>query len=180
MKHLKLSLIITAGILAVILACIFGVNSFKNNAISQEERVNSAMSDIKVYEKRRADLIPNLVDTIKAYDKHEYETLMAVVSARGSGDENIQEVVTQIKAVAEQYPELKSSDNYRELMNELSMTENYLAEYRSNYNQQVRNYQRYIRSFPANIFLSLTGYDPISVEYLDYGASSDTPTNLFD
>ena len=68
MKQLKLSLIITAGILAVILACIFGVNSFKNNAISQEERVNSAMSDIKVYEKRRADLIPNLVDTIKAYD----------------------------------------------------------------------------------------------------------------
>lgn len=64
-------------------------------------------------------------------------------------------------------------------MNELSMTENYLAEYRSNYNQQVRNYQRYIRSFPANIFLSLTGYDPISVKYLDYGASSDAPTNLF-
>lgn len=55
MKNLKLPLIITAGILAVILACIFGVNSFKNNAISQEERVNSAMSDIKVYEKRRAD-----------------------------------------------------------------------------------------------------------------------------
>lgn len=179
MKQLKLSLIITAGILAIILACIFGVNSFKNKAISQEERVNSAMSDIKVYEKRRADLIPNLVDTIKAYDKHEYETLMDVVSARGSGDENIKEVVTQIKAVAEQYPELKSSDNYRELMNELSMTENYLAEYRSNYNQQVRNYQRYIRSFPANIFLSLTGYHPISVEYLDYGASSDAPTNLF-
>lgn len=102
MKQLKLTLIITAGILAVILVCLFGVNSFKNNAISQEERVNSAMSDIKVYEKRRADLIPNLVDTIKAYDKHEYETLMAVVSARGSGDENIQEVVTQIKAVAEQ------------------------------------------------------------------------------
>ena len=180
MKQLKLSLIITAGILAVILVCLFGVNSFKNNAISQEERVNSAMSDIKVYEKRRADLIPNLVDTVKAYDKHEYETLMDVISARGSGDENIQEVVTQIKAVAEQYPELKSSDNYRELMNELSMTENYLAEYRSNYNQQVRNYQRYIRSFPANIFLSLTGYDPISVEYLDYVASSDAPTNLFD
>lgn len=67
MKQLKLSLIITAGILAIILACIFGVNSFKNNAISQEERVNSAMSDVKVYEKRRADLIPNLVDTVKAY-----------------------------------------------------------------------------------------------------------------
>ena len=179
MKQLKLPLIITAGILAVILVCLFGVNSFKNNAISQEERVNSAMSDIKVYEKRRADLIPNLVDTVKAYDKHEYETLMDVISARGSGDENIQEVVTQIKAVAEQYPELKSSDNYRELMNELSMTENYLAEYRSNYNRQVRNYQRYIRSFPANIFLSMTGYDPISTEYLDYGASSDAPTNLF-
>lgn len=76
---LKLTAIILAIIVAVSMMFVFGFNGVKNKAISYEEQISTAQSDIKVQEKRRADLIPNLVDCVKQYDKHEYETLMAVV-----------------------------------------------------------------------------------------------------
>ena len=130
-SNLKLGLIIAAGVAAVILLCIFGIQSAQNKAFALEEQVNTADSDIKVQEKRRVDLIYNLADCVKQYDQHEAETLAAIVDGRGStGD--IENVTTAITAVAEAYPELKSNENYKELMNELSMTENFLAEYRSN------------------------------------------------
>lgn len=99
--------------------------------------MNTADSDIKVQEKRRVDLVYNLVDCVKQYDKHEADTLTAIVEGRGStGD--IENVTTAIAAVSEAYPELKSNENYKELMNELSITENLIAEYRSNYNKQIK------------------------------------------
>ena len=130
-SNVKLGLIIAAGVVAVLLLCIFGIQSAQNKAFALEEQVNTADSDIKVQEKRRVDLIYNLADCVKQYDQHEAETLAAIVDGRGStGD--IENVTTAITAVAEAYPELKSNENYKELMNELSMTENFLAEYRSN------------------------------------------------
>ena len=83
----KLPLIILAGVIAIILLCVFGVQSSQNKAFVLEEQVNTAQSDIKIQEKRRADLIPNLVDCVKEYDKHEYETLMAVIEARGTNSD---------------------------------------------------------------------------------------------
>lgn len=113
--------------------------------------MNTADSDIKVQEKRRVDLVYNLVDCVKQYDKHEADTLTAIVEGRGStGD--IENVTTAIAAVSEAYPELKSNENYKELMNELSITENLIAEYRSNYNKQIKVYRRYVRKFPTRIF----------------------------
>ena len=139
----KLILIIVAGILAVVMLGVFGVQSSQNKAFSLEEQVNTADSDIKVQEKRRVDLVYNLVDCVKQYDKHEADTLTAIVEGRGStGD--IENVTTAIAAVSEAYPELKSNENYKELMNELSITENLIAEYRSNYNKQIKVYRRYI------------------------------------
>ena len=87
----------------------------------KEEQVNTAQSDIKVQEKRRVDLVYNLADCVKQYDKHESET-----------------VTTAITAVSEAYPELKSNENYKQLMNELAMTENLIAKYRSNYNKTIK------------------------------------------
>ena len=84
-----------------------------------------------------------------------------------------------INAVAEQYPQLQSNANYKQLMNELSVTENLIAEYRSNFNKQVKEYNRYIRKFPTRLFLSMTGYESMEYEYLNYDVSSDAPTNLF-
>lgn len=175
----KLFLIIAAGVLAVILLCVFGVQSSQNKAIALEEQVNTADSDIKVQEKRRVDLIYNLVDCVKQYDKHEAETLAAIVEGRGStGD--IESVTTAITAVSEAYPELKSNEQYKDLMNELSITENLIAEYRSNYNKQIKEYNRYVRKFPTRMFLDWLGYEVQDYTYLDYNAPVDAPQNLFE
>lgn len=140
--------------------------------------VETAESDIRVQEKRRIDLLPNLVDTVKQYDKHEAEVLQAIVDGR-SNTSDIENVTTAITAVAEAYPELKSNENYKQLMTELSTTENLISQYRSAYNKQVGAYNRYVKSFPARVFLSWAGYEALEYQRLDYGAPVDAPTNLF-
>lgn len=180
MKNYKLVLIIAAVVVAIALMCVFMFQGAQNGAINREEQIESAQSDIKVQEKRRADLIPNLVDCVKQYDKHEYNTLMNVIKVRGTNtDTSVNEVKTMINAVAEQYPQLQANTNYKQLMNELSVTENLIAEYRSNFNKQVKEYNRYVRKFPTRFFLSMTGYEVLEYEYLNYDVSSDAPTNLF-
>ena len=178
---IKTILIICAAVIAVILffvACIFNT---QNNAISLEEQIYTAKSDINVQEKRRADLIPNIVDCVQAYDEHEYQTLMDVIAARSEySDTEVGEITTMIAAVAEAYPELQSSENYQQLMTELATTENLIANYRSNFNSWVKNYNQYVRKLPNRIFLGMVGYENISFEYLEYSNSSiDAPTNLF-
>ena len=79
----KMPLIIGAGVVAVIILCVFGVQSSQNKAFVLEEQVNTAQSDIKVQEKRRVDLVYNLADCVKQYDKHEADTLTAIVDGRG-------------------------------------------------------------------------------------------------
>lgn len=177
-KNWKLALIIGVGVICTVLLFVFGVQSSQNKAFTLEEQVNTAQSDIKVQEKRRVDLVYNLADCVKQYDRHESETLKAIVDGRGStGD--IENVTIAITAVSEAYPELKSNENYKHLMNELAMTENLIAEYRSNYNKQVKQYNRYVKAFPARIFLNMLGYERQNYTYLDYDAPSDAPQNLF-
>ena len=177
-KNVKLGLIVGVGAILLIILCIFGVQSSQNKAFMLEEQVNIARSDIKVQEKRRVDLVYNLVDCVKQYDNHEAETLKSIVDGRGSTG-NIENVTTAITAVSEAYPELKSNENYKQLMTELSMTENLIAEYRSNYNKQIKEYNRYVRQFPNRLFLSILGYEVQDYSYLDYDAPSDAPQNLF-
>ena len=174
----KLPLIVVAGVITVVLLCIFGIQSSQNKAITLEEAVNTAASDINVQEKRRVDLVYNLADAVMQYDEHEAETLKAIVEGRGPvGD--IENVTTAITAVSEAYPELKSNENYKQLMNELSITENLIAEYRSNYNKAIKEYNRYIRKFPTRMFLNMLGYELMEYEYLNYGNNVDAPQNLF-
>lgn len=125
----KLFGIIAAGVIAVILLCVFAVQGAQNKAYSLEEQVNTAESDIKVQEKRRVDLVYNLADCVMYYDKHESETL--------------------------------------------------IAEYRSNYNKQVKEFNRYVRKFPTRWFLDILGYEAPEYQYLDYNAPVDAPQNLF-
>lgn len=179
MKINKLIFIILAIVVSVIVALSFGLQGVQNKAISYEERIKEAQSEIKVQEKRRADLIPNLVDCVKAYDKHEYETLMDIIKARGMSDNASNEIQLAVNAVAEAYPELKSSENYRQLMTELAATENLIANYRSNYNSVARNYNQYVRKFPNKQILGLVGYEIQNYDYLNYNVSEDAPTNLF-
>lgn len=170
---LVVAIVIALGGLGVIV-----IQSSQNTAIALEEQVNTAYSDIEVQEKRRIDLIYNLVDCVKQYDAHEAETLKAVVDGRGStGD--IENVTTAITAVSEAYPELKANENYKQLMNELSMTENLIAEHRSNFNKQIKEYNRHVRKFPARVFLDILGYEIQDYTYLNYEAPADAPQNLF-
>ena len=181
MKSWKLPLIIIAAVLAVALVFVFAFQGVQNHAIGLEEQITTAQSEIKIQEKRRADLIPNLVDCVKAYDEHEYNTLMAVIEARGSSsDEVVGDIMANINVVAEQYPELKSNENYKQLMTELATTENLIAQTRTNYNTWVSQYNTYVRKFPNSGILSMLGYERQGFEKLNYDVSSDAPTNLFD
>ena len=169
MKNTKIVLITIAILIATILLGVFAFQGVQNKAISLEEQIYTAHSDIDVQQKRRADLIPNLVDCVKAYDKHEYQTLMDVVGARGTNsDQSVAEIQTMIKAVAEAYPDLKSNENYKELMNELATTENLIANYRSNYNKWIKSYNQYVRKFPNKQILSMLGCEVMSYTYLEY------------
>ena len=179
LSNWKLGVIIAAAVIAIIVLCIFGIQGSQNKAIALEEQVYTASSDVKVQEKRRVDLVYNLADCVEQYSKHEAETLTAIVDGRGStGD--IENVSTAITAVSEAYPELKANETYKELMNELSITENLIAEYRSNYNKQIKEYNRYVRKFPTRIFLNILGYEVQDYTYLDYNAPSDAPQDLFE
>ena len=178
MNGFRLFLLTLVGVILIGLVGLFSIQGVQNKAIALEEQVNVASSDIKVQEKRRVDLVYNLADSVMQYDKHEAETLKAIVDGRG-GKGDIENVATAISAVTESYPELKSNENYKTLMNELSATENLIAEYRSNYNKQIKSYNRYVRKFPNSTFLSMLGYEVQEYTYLDYNAPTDAPQDLF-
>lgn len=181
MKSWKLILIIAAVVVALVIMFVFAFQGVQNKAINLEEQITTAQSEIKIQEKRRADLIPNLVDCVKAYDEHEYQTLMDVIAARGtSSDTAVSEVTTMINAVAEAYPQLQSNTNYQQLMTELSVTENLIAQTRTNYNTWVTQYKSYVRKFPNKGILNMLGYEVQNFEKLTFDVSSDAPTNLFD
>ena len=178
MSKWKLPIIICSAIAATTLLGVFGAQSFQNKAISLEESVTTAESDINVQEKRRVDLVYNLADCIEQYDSHESETLTKLADNMSNGS-NVEDVNTAIAAVTYSYPELKSNENYKQLMNELSTTENMIAQYRENYNKSIDKYRRYIRKFPTRNFLDWTGYEVQDYEKLDYQAPVDAPQNLF-
>ena len=106
--------------------------------------------------------------------------MRAITEARASarsGDAD--SAMTVLNAVSEQYPDLKANENYRQLMTELALTENSIAQYRNSYNEQVRAYNKFIRRFPNSLILSILGYSPIEAAYTDYEATEDAPTDLF-
>lgn len=179
MDKLKVLAISAVSVLTVIVMCAFGIQLPQNRAIGMEESVYTAESDIKVQEKRRVDLVYNLADCVKQYDKHESETLTALADGMSKGD-NVEEVDTALAAVTYAYPELKSNANYKQYMNELATTENKIAQYRENYNQSVKQYNRYVKGFPARVFLEWTGYEKQEFQRLDYQTSPDAPQDLFE
>lgn len=181
MKNWKIISIVAASVLAVLLLCIFGVQSSQNKAISYEENVETAKSDIDTQLQRRVNVFSELADCVKQYDKHEYETLTNVIAERGSNmtENDVEQITAQINAVAEAYPQLASADNYKQLMTEISTTENLLAQYKQAYNKAIKSYKRYIRKFPTRIFLDWTGYEVIEYEYYSTDATDTTPVDVF-
>lgn len=178
MKKIKMPLICIGAVIAVLIMGFFWVQSFQNKAISFEEAVYTAESDINVQEKRRVDLVYNLADCVKQYDSHEAETVTKLAENMSKGN-TVENASTSIAAIGYSYPELKSNENYKQLMNELAITENLMAQYRENYNSSVNTYNRYIKKFPTRIFLDITGYEKKEFKRLDYDAPYDAPQNLF-
>lgn len=143
-----------------------------NQIQTLDERVNAAESQIKVQLQRRADLIPNLVETVKAYAKQEQTIFIAVAEARAklagavqSG--NLEEMsaantalnapLGRLLAIAENYPQLKSNENFRALQDQLEGTENRIAVTRQDYNESVNTYNAYIRRFPQVLTAKILG-----------------------
>lgn len=178
MEGLKTGLLILLGIIALGIMGFLGVQSVNNKAITLEEAVETARSDIQVQEKKRIDLVYNLADCVKQYDTHEAEILKNLAGSRTQGG-NIENISISINAVAEAYPELKSNEQYKMLMLELTTLENEISQYRTAYNKAVERYNRYTRKFLSELFLSWTGYEKAEYTRLDYDAPSDAPQNLF-
>lgn len=177
MKKILISLGIIIGMILMIVCMFIGTN---NTAINLEEQIKESKSSINIQEKRREDLIYNLVDTVESYNKHEQKTMTSIIEAKQKANNgNVEEAELLINAVAEQYPELKSNENYKALMTELSVTENLIAAHRNNYNIQVKQYNKHIKAFPNGMILNIMGYEKLDNTYLEYKTSEDAPRNLF-
>ena len=160
-------LYIVLGVVAVLLlALVFIYNSL----VKSKVRVDEAWSDITVQLKRRADLIPNIVNTVKGYAKHESKVFedvtkarAAVTDAKGPAEtakaENMfQETLKSLFAVAEAYPDLKANDNFKHLQEELVDTEDKIQASRRFYNGSVRDLNTKIQTFPTNVFAGMLGF----------------------
>lgn len=174
----KALIISLASIGAVILILIISVITSYNGLVDKEEAVKTAQSTISVQLQRRADLIPNFVETIKGYSDYEQSTLTAVTEARSAvlnanGAEEQAAASAQldsaidvwVNAVTEAYPELKASEQYKGLQDELAGTENRIAYARKEYNSAATSYNKSVRRFPGSIVAGMFGFD--QVEYFE-------------
>lgn len=173
----KTTLIVICVVVALILFGALLSVSVNNGVIEREEQINGALASIEIEEKRRVDLIPNLVEVVKQYATYESETLAKVIEMRTAASEggNVENAGNVFKVVAEAYPELKADKQYQELMNELSITENKISQVRENYTAQLKNFNKYTRKFPNSMILNISGYESPNYQYLEFGAPSDAP-----
>lgn len=181
MKNYKTLLISVAAVLAIVLMVVFGIQGAGNNAISYEENVETAKSDVDTQLQRRYNVLTELAECVKQYDQHEYQTLTQTIQMRGENmsESDADEVIAQINAVAEAYPELKAQENYKQFMTEIATTENLIAQYKQAYNSAIKSYNRYVRKFPSRIFLDWCGYEVIDYEYYSTDKTDSEPIKLF-
>lgn len=185
------------GLVVVLVIVFFGI-SVNNGLVSQEESVDSAWAQVENQYQRRADLIPNLVSTVRGAADFEQETLTAVIEARSqatsvniSADDlndpakfaqfqqaqnQLSGALSRLLVTVERYPELKANANFRDLQAQLEGTENRIATERMRFNSTAQEYNTAIRRFPASIFASVGGFD--RKEYFQSTAGSETPPTV--
>ncbi len=194
----------TLIIIAVLVVVVFYVISVYNRLVSLRNRYQNGFAQIEVQLKRRYDLIPNLVETAKAYLAHERETLEAVVAARNGAVEGLKQAsqnpgdaqsmnllanaegvlknaMARLNVTVEAYPDLKASQNMQQLSEELSSTENKVAFARQAYNDAVTAYNAYRQSFPPVVLAGAFGHgsDAALLEFADSAAIQDAPKVAF-
>ena len=169
----------TIGLIAVIAIIAFWLIGVYNGMVGLDEGVNTAWANVETQYQRRADLIPNLVNTVKGYAQHEQSTFEAVVNARSKATsitidpsnvtpEKLQEfqqaqgelasALGRLIAISENYPDLKASEQFKELQAQLEGTENRINVARTNFNNEAKKYNTTIRPFPRNMFAGMLGF----------------------
>jgi len=190
---MPIALIIVLAVVVVLLLVIWG--SY-NGLVKLNERVEEAWSDITVQLKRRADLIPNLVETVKGYAKHETEAIKMVSEARAKmmgarsvqqtaeADKSFMGALSRIMAVSESYPELKADANFRQLTEELTDTEDKVQASRRFYNAGVKEFNTKVKLFPTviinNMFLHFKTREYYEVDDEEAKRIDKAPTVSFD
>ncbi|MBP1745223.1 MAG: LemA family protein [Firmicutes bacterium] len=162
-------------VIAVTAALLVYVLVSYNSLVNLRNRVREAFATMDVYLKKRWDLIPNIVETVKGYAKHEKETLESVVNLRNSSydkmgqddkiaaDGQITGALSKLMALAESYPDLKANQNFMQLSTELSKVEEDIANSRKYYNAVVRNYNNAVQMFPSNLVSAIFGFKEMAM-----------------
>ena len=178
------------GLVVIALIIIFLISLY-NGIVQLKVRADSAWSDIDIQLKRRHDLIPNIVETVKGYAAHEKGTFeniskwrSAAMTATGPADRAAAEnqltgALRQLFAVAEAYPELKASEQFTGLQNSLQEVENAIQNARRYYNAVVRDYNTKIQMFPGNMFAGMMGFQPRQFFELEAPAEREAPQVKF-
>lgn len=187
------------GIGVVVILVLYGI-SVNNSLVDKQETVNQSWAQVENQYQRRADLVPNLVNTVKGAADFEQETLTNVIEARSratsiqvsSDDLNDPQKVEQFRqaqqqlsgalsrllVTVEKYPELKANQNFRDLQVQLEGTENRIAVERQRFNESVQSYNTSIRRFPGNLFAGLLGFDNKAYFKADEGAEEAPEVNF--
>ncbi len=170
----------TIVIIAVVaILALWGITGY-NGLVTQEEKVETEWAQVETQYQRRADLIPNLVSTVKGYASHEKETLNAVIQARSQATQikvdasnltaeklaefqqaqgAVSSALGKLLAISENYPDLKANDQFLGLQNQLEGTENRIGVARTRFNEVAKTYNTTIRRFPKNILAGIFGFD---------------------
>ena len=179
------------GIVAVVLVLVLvvgGAASSYNGLVSKREKVDNAEAQIQNYLQRRADLIPNLVNTVKGYAAHEEEVYTALAEARAKlnsasnpqeysdANANFESALSRLLVVVENYPELKADKNFINLQDELAGTENRISTARKDYNDAVTEYNTSIKRFPTVIFAGIFGFE--KADYFEASGEAQTAPSV--
>ena len=185
---MKKSTWIILGVVAVVI--IWAVGSY-NGLVTKDEKVSEAWANVETVYQRRADLIPNLVNTVKGYAAHEQETLQLVTNVRANAinitidpstatvedmkrfmaaQQEVGSALGRLIAIAENYPDLKANQNFLELQKQLEGTENRISTERRKYNETVKSFNASIRRFPTNLIAGMFGFEKRSMFEAQEGA----------
>jgi LemA protein len=181
---LVIGIIVAVIVVFILLIALFALGIY-NGLVSSRLRVKEAWSGIDVQLKRRASLIPNIVETVKGYAAHERETLQNVTNARAQlqqastpaqaseANNMLTQTLRSLFAVAENYPNLKANENFLQLQNELSDIEEKIAYARQFYNTNVLSYNTKTQQFPSAIFANMFGFQPAEFFEAEEAARDD-------
>ena len=189
MKKILIPLLIIIGIIVVIAFWMGGIN---NKMVELDQTATSQWANVESAYQRRADLIPNIVNTAKGYAEFEKETLTQVIEARAKAtsvqidpsnitpenlaqfqqaQSGVSSALSRLLVTVEKYPELKANENFKELINELERTENRINVERNRFNGEVQGYNTYIKKVPNNMVAGFLGFDEKGYFKADAGAS---------